>query len=84
MRMDKFTYAQVEACLYEAMRTMLKKGEVVAERESKALIDTSLTSKNVTYVHECLEPIKMEPAKRKKTKEGATVYYRKDENGELV
>lgn len=26
----------------------------------------------------------MEPAKRKKTKEGATVYYRKDENGELV
>ena len=84
MRMDKFTYAQVESCLYEAMRTMLKKGEVVAERESKALIDTSLTSKNVTYVHECLEPIKMEPAKRKKTKEGATVYYRKDENGELV
>lgn len=84
MRMDKFTYAQVEGCLYEAMRTMTKKGEVVAEREGKALIDTNMSKYNESYVHDCLKPVAMEPAKRKKNKEGATVYYRKDENGKQV
>ena len=83
MRVDKFTYAQVEACLYEAMRTYIKGGKVLADREGNALIDTSMTRYNETYVHDCLKPIKDEPAKRRKTKEG-TKYYRKNKDGELV
>ena len=83
MNIAKFSYAQVEGCLYEAMRTLLKGGKVQAEREGKALIDTSLTHNNVTYIHRCLEPIKMEPAK-KKNKNGVLVHYRTDENGNNI
>ena len=83
MRVDKFTYAQVEACLYEAMRTYIKGGKVQADREGNALLDVNMTKYNETYVHDCLKPIKDEPAKRKKTKDG-TKYYRKNEDGILV
>lgn len=84
MRVDKFTYAQVESCLYEAMRTYIKGGKVLADREGNALIDTSMTKYNETYVHDCLKPISLEPAKRKKDRNGNTSYYRKDENGNNV
>jgi len=75
MRNDKFTYAQVESALYEAMRTLIKKGKVEAEREGKALIDTSMSHHNLSYVHDCLKPLS-KPPKKKKGK-----LYIEDENG---
>lgn len=84
MNIAKFSYAQVEGCLYEAMRTMIKGGKVFAEREGKALIDPALICHNITYVHDCLKPAAMQPARRKKDKNGATVYYRKDADGKVA
>lgn len=84
MNIAKFSYAQVEGCLYEAMRTMIKGGEVFAEREGKALIDPTLTCHNITYVHDCLKPAAMQPARKKKDKNGATVYCRKDADGNVA
>lgn len=78
MRTDKFTYAQCESALYEAMRTLIKKGKVQAEREGKALIDTSMSHLNETYVHDCLKPF-THPPKRKNGK-----LYIKDENGQEI
>lgn len=75
MRTDKFTYAQCESALYEAMRTLIKKGKVQAEREGKALIDTTLSHLNESYVHECLKPF-THPPKRRNGK-----LYIMDENG---
>lgn len=42
-----------------------------------------MTHNNVNYVHDCLKPIVLEPVTKKKNKEGATIYYHKDENGEV-
>lgn len=56
MRMDKFSYAGAEGCLYEAMRWKNTKGVVEPEREGKALIDPTRTYLNQTYVHPCLQP----------------------------
>lgn len=78
MRVDKFTYAQVEGCLYEAIRAIVKKGKVEAEREGKALIDTSMSHLNKTEVHDCLKPMAT-PPKRKNGK-----LYVKDKDGNEV
>lgn len=76
MRIDKFTYKQTELYLYDITRISISK-------KSNALIDTFMTKHNETYVHDCLKPIKDEPAIRKKTKDG-TKYYRKDKDGNMV
>lgn len=58
MRVDKFTYAKAESCLYESMRVYLNKnGELETEREGKALLDATMTQHNVSYVHPCLRPL---------------------------
>jgi len=57
MSLDKFTYKEVESCLYEAMRTYTRGGVVQAEREGKACINPTLTRYNETYVHPCLRPL---------------------------
>lgn len=56
MRMERFTYAQAESALYEAMRWLGVDGKILAERESRARIDERLTCHNICYVKECLMP----------------------------
>lgn len=56
MRTERFTYPQAESALYEAMRWLGANGKILAERESRARIDESMTCHNVCYVKECLMP----------------------------
>ena len=58
MRMDTFSYAKAEACLYEATRWKNRKGIVEVEREGKACIDPTKTHLNITYVKDILMPQK--------------------------
>lgn len=74
MRMERFTYAQAESCLYEGMRWRGKNGKILAEREDRSRIDESMTGYNVCYVKECLMPDKKFRSKR----------YAKEHRGEAI
>lgn len=74
MRMERFTYAQAESCLYEGARWRSINGKILAEREGRSRIDESMTKYNVFYVKECLMP----DAKFRSKK------YAKDHRGEAI
>lgn len=56
MRMERFSYAQAESCLYEGMRWKGTDGKILAEREGRSRIDESMTQYNVFSVKDCLMP----------------------------